>query len=172
MCLEHDWVFLANQKLDSYERSLLDHADSGAIQIVRQRSISFGYALRYSFYLITTIGTLVLNVCTNFWRFRASRHWWSVDWNQSLFDFLLNFRYSPDASLLRAMVSRSKKLLLAFNLYLAYIWICKQLILTFSVQRQLRRRYPVSKIWSLPPLWSFFSLQSYMTLLSKGRTTQ
>jgi hypothetical protein len=55
-CLEHDWVFLANQKLDSYERSLLEHADSGAIQTVRQRSISLSYAFRYAFYLITTIG--------------------------------------------------------------------------------------------------------------------
>ncbi|KAI6177277.1 Ion-trans-2 domain-containing protein [Aphelenchoides bicaudatus] len=53
---EHDWVYLANQKLDSYERSLLEHADSGAIQAVRQRNISLGYAFRYAFYLLTTIG--------------------------------------------------------------------------------------------------------------------
>lgn len=47
---------MANQKLDSYERSLLVHADSGIIQNMKQRSISFGYAFRYAFYLITTIG--------------------------------------------------------------------------------------------------------------------
>jgi hypothetical protein len=47
---------LANQKLDGYERSLIDHADSGAIQNVKQRNLSFGYAFRYAFFLITTIG--------------------------------------------------------------------------------------------------------------------
>lgn len=54
--LETDWALLANQKLDGYERSLMDQADSGVFQNVKQRNLSFINAFRYSFFLITTIG--------------------------------------------------------------------------------------------------------------------
>lgn len=49
---EHDWALLANQKLDSYERSVLE--SGGSVQAGHLQSLPS--AFHYCFSLITTIG--------------------------------------------------------------------------------------------------------------------
>ncbi|KAI6188575.1 Ion-trans-2 domain-containing protein [Aphelenchoides besseyi] len=53
---EHDWALLANSKLDSYERSLIERTENGIVQTFKQRRISLGYAFKHAFSLVTTIG--------------------------------------------------------------------------------------------------------------------
>ncbi|CAD5222431.1 unnamed protein product [Bursaphelenchus xylophilus] len=53
---EHDWSLLANQKLDSYEKSLSQRIESGQIAPRNRLKPSFGLAFRHCFSLITTIG--------------------------------------------------------------------------------------------------------------------